>query len=564
MEGEKSFRVLAERATAPWVKRVFDIISTRAGQNYVADASASPIVHTTDEIREIQRIMYDEVRSRYIADGMKMQTLEECKRDLTGRAEGIVRDGFWNPMSGVGSADDPGMFNFAYTPVSMYPHEATAYYSNGGLGQVIIDKKAKGVLINGYSFEGDGWTPDEIKRLHDYGELVGFGEAVSNGLRDGLIYGGAVVYPRLKGDNVETLEWKVVDLLNAGIITQNCIDHFVVVDRWNTVLVPNWNVTARDYLYPSHYYVPIGGVKVATDRSAVIRPHMLPYWGMLPQIGWGISDFEGYIQSILAYQIVIASIPVMAQQMSLMFHVIPLDGIIAQNGVLAADEFLKQNTQAMQSWSILHPRTINTFGEIKVVERNWSGYDALVMLLRDDIGARSEMPTSVIFPTQPTGMASDRQEDVMLKQAEAVKKIGSTVEPQLKPLARILALSYFGPDYFVGENEKKLATLGVTFESPTIQTAEKQADSGAKFSQMIGQLVTAGMPIDAAMKTTLVFFPDVELPAEVMERIEQLPEGNPPDMVPAPTLAELMEQGQLAQELQAAGGGNGQGQAAAS
>jgi hypothetical protein len=584
MESDKSFHKLATDCTHEWIRDIYKIIDGKAPR-YVADAEAKPISHSTDEINQIRRFMYDEVKRRRSKEGVKYQSLTECKDEMAKRSMQTMRcimdvsptkdgdklvpsgnskfvaDGFWNPQFGTGTWDDPSMYSFATTPVSMFPQEATAYYSNGGIATVIIDKKAKGVLINGYSFEGEGWTPDEFERLHDYGEHCGYGEAVADGLRDGLVYGGSVAYPRFKSDNVETLEWDTDDLVAWGVIKQNCIDHWVTADRWNCVLVPNWNVTARDYLTPSHYYIPIGGVKVATKRSAIIRPRKLPYWGMLPQIGWGISDFEGYISSILAYMICIGAISIMFQQMSLLFHVMPLDGILAQNGVEAANQMLEYNTAAIDSASITHPRSINSFGEIKVVERHYEGVDKLIEALKVDIGARSEMPTSVIFPSQPTGLADSREEDVLLKQAESIKKIAVSVAPQLKQITRILALSCFGPEYFQGAGgEAKLDALSVTFEQPSIQTAEKQAEAGDKFATMIQTLVGAGFPLDAAVKQTLKFFPDVEVPEEIMTRLEEANGPQPEDMVNAPTLATLMEQGKFPAIFAGANGnGNGRG-----
>ena len=229
-------------------------VINRSRQNpdkHVSDAAEKEANHSLDDIAEIKRIMYGATLARRAEVGDSFQTVDEfCKK---------VHDGFWNPRSGIGSQDDPGRYNYAYIPVSMSPQEATAYYASGGIPQTIIDKKAKGTLLNGYTFEGDGWTPDEFKRMHDYGERIGFGVAIADSLRDGLVYGGAIGYPRFKQDTVHTLELTQAELLKGGFITQHCIDHFVTTDRWNCVLVPNWNVTARDYLTPSHYYVPIGG-----------------------------------------------------------------------------------------------------------------------------------------------------------------------------------------------------------------------------------------------------------------------------------------------------------------
>jgi hypothetical protein len=462
-------------------------------------------------------------------------------------------DGFWNPMSGIGSVDDPGMYSYAYTPVSMSPQEATAYYASGGLPKVIIDKKSKGIMMNGYQFDGEGWDPGDLKKMHDYAELIGFGEAQTNGTRDGLVYGGSILYPRLKKDNSASMPMSVDELLQEGILEQNSIDHFVTADRWNCVLVPNWNVTARDYLHPETYYIPIGGVEVATERSAIIRPNMLPYWGMLAQMGWGIGDFESYISPILGYVIVIMSIPIMAQQMSILFHELPLDGILAMSGADPngpAATIIAQNNLAMRTWSILHPQAINSFGEVKAIERHYEGFKDLVMSLQEDICARAEMPVSTLFMSQPQGLASDRGDDVGLKESAAIQKVGRTIRPQMKPVARMIAYSCFGPEYFAGDRAHLLETIGVNYDSPTIETPKDKAESGGKFAEMVNKFVASDIPVDAAIDLCRQFFPGVTIDEQIMARL-RVPAaiGAPDGYGGAAELEGVMEKGALIEQL---------------
>ena len=439
--------------------------------------------------------------------------------------------------------DDPGIYNYSYIPVSMSPQEATSYYASGGIPAVIIDKKAKGALLNGYSFEGDGWEPDEFKRLHDYGEKVRFGKALSDSIRDGLCFGGAVCYPRLKQDTVGTLSMTggVRALMQEKLLTANAIDHFVTTDRWNCVLVPNWNVTARDYLNPSHYYIPIGGVKVASDRSAIVRPKELPYWGMLPQIGWGVSDFEGYIPAYLAYRIVIMSIPVIVQQMSLLFHEIPLDGVIAQNGLAAVQELLMHNDQVVRDWSILHPASISSFGKVSAVERHFEGFQEMVQLLQVDVSACAEMPQTVIFPSQAKGLADSNTEDVLLKQAESVQKVGTAVAPQFQNVVQILAVSCFGPEYFDSdEGRRKLQSLALSFNPPSVQTSAEKAESGGKFADFVQKLTASDLPTHAVLELSKQFFPDIEISDEILSELMGVGETDR-----APEYANILAEGGL-------------------
>jgi hypothetical protein len=510
---------------------VFKVVAGRAGSRYVADGATKPVQHTPDDLAEIRSVLWSQVQYGYINDSIDYVSPDELLRDMLKPSNfralmrtGNVEDSFANPITGIGTWSDPGRFNMARAPVLMAPMEASAFYSNGGIPQIIIDKKCKGFLLNGYGFEGDGWTADECKQLHDYAELLSTGEALSNGLRDGLIHGGAFLYPVLQKDTPISMSQSFAELLKAGVLHKDCVHHWAEADRWNTVLVPNWDLTADDYLHPRTIYVPIGGVEVATERAAVIRPRMLDYWGMIRQIGWTTSDFEGFIRPLLGYEMIIAAIPIMAQQMSLLVHTFPMDGIIAQDGVDAAQKFIDANVAVMRAWSMVNPATINSFGELKAIERRYEGFESLVGASKVHLASSAGFPVTVIFPGEPKGLADSNEADVELKQAETVTLVQTSIRPQLAPIARIIAISCFGPTPQV---MAKLSTLRFSFEAPVVQSASQRADAGGKFTAMIRDLTTAQVPLDMAFETAKLFFPDVELPKTLMDRLEQIGELDP-------------------------------------
>jgi hypothetical protein len=518
-----------------YLGRIFKIITSR----YVAD-SKRPAAHTPGDIAEIRDALWQQVQENHIEAGVDykspnemLDALLEPSRFRQLMSSGRVKDDFTNVMAGpnypaysnwvtgAGTPGDPGTFNVANMPILMAPFEASAYYANGGIPQIIIDKKAKGILLNGYGFEGDGWSPDECKTLHDYAERMGFGESLVDGARDGLVHGGSLLYPVFKKDTPLSTPQSIEELLKAGILGKDSINHFAVADRWNCVLVPNWDITAEDYIYPRTIYVPIGGVEVATKRAALIRPRKLDYWGMLQQIGWTTSEFQGWIRPMTGYEIIIASIPIMAQQMSLLVHEFPLDSMVVQDGVKAAKKFIQENIDTMRQWSFWNPVTINSFGELKTLERHYEGFDALVAASRQHVSAACGIPESVIWSAQPKGLASANESDVLLKQSEVIQLFQRTLAPQLAPIARVLAISCFGSERSVLD---RLPSLKFTFESPVVMSATEMADSGAKFATVVQTLAGAQVPLDVAFECAKLFFPDVEIPREIMDRLTQVAE----------------------------------------
>lgn len=473
------------------------------------------------QVQEIRELQIERVRANLVGDGA--QTLEEMKQSVAQKVTmimGQVNDGFYNPVTKIGTQFDPGYYNDAFVPVSMTPNEVTSYYSSGGIPAAIIDKKAKGLLINGYTFEGLDWTDEEIEQVKNTADALNLDTYIKEAMRDGLSYGGDLMVPHLRGDSAIDYEKSIEELGEEGKLEIGCIDRFWTADRWNCVLVPDYNVSASSYLNPGHMFVPITGLTVNTKRAALLRPRRLPYWGTIRQMGWGISDMESWIRSVLAYELCIEAIPIMSQQMSLLFRIIPLDGVIAQNGPQAAEEFAKRSSAALAAASNINIRTVNAIGEIKAIERNFTGYEPLVKLLRQDIGAKSRFPESVLFHSQAGGF-SDNEEDTTLKQAEVIQEIAKEVIPQFQPIVDMLVYSTFG---YGSPQALKCRKLRISFDSPTVLTNEEKNQAGQIFGGLVTSLTGAGVSVPDAIALAKPFIPDIELPQDVIDAMTMPPE----------------------------------------
>lgn len=512
----RPFSVLAQNTELPsYLQDTYKELASGAAK-IAQDSDAKAGAHSTATIESIKHLAYEQVKANIVEDGQSFLSLEEVKSSLHQK---FAQDGFTNPMANINTPYDTGYYNAAYTPVSMGPMEATASYSSGGLPQLIIDKKAKSVLLNGYQFDSKHkfWDSEKLRILKEYSDATSFTAKLVEALRDGFIYGGAVLYPAFKRDSVGSYQYSLRKLLKQGILGKDCINHWVSADRWNTVIIPEYNITVQDYLFAKSYYIPIAGLAVATERSAVLRPKQLPYWGAIRQLGWGVSDYEGYIKSVLAYQIMIASIPIMAQQMSLLLHEMPLDGIIAQNGIESARQFMKENDEQMRNWSMNNPKTLNSFGKVYAVDRTYTGYSDMGMMLRQDIAAQSGIPESVLFHTQPKGF-SNNTEEVLLKQSEIIRMTQNSIIPMLRPATEIMAIACFGPSEELIAN---LPFLNLSFETPLVATETERSESAARYAASLSSLVQSGVPIKDAVNLLKQFFREVEITGDFEAAVEK-------------------------------------------
>lgn len=506
-------------STPGYLKDIARILG-KGTKNKITKDSDSALSHSTTDIKEVCDITYNHIMSqRAVAaassSGQGYMSLDEARQAAVIDVKRFTKDGFYNPMTNIGvNGVDPGMQNMATIPVSISPYEATALLASGGLPEIIINKKSKGILLNGYTFETKDpfWTVDKLEALKEKSILTGLESKLAEAMQQGFTYGGSVLYPALKKDSAISFDYTMQELGAQGLLHKDCISYWVVADRWNTTFVPNFRIGAQDYLFAKQYYVPLAGVSVKTERSAVIRPKLLPYWGAIQQLGWGISDFEGYMRSIFGYQIMIASIPIMAQQMSLLMYEVPLDGLIAQSGIDTVKEYLALNDEQMRKWSMLNPKTINALGKVYTVNRTYTGYDQLAVIMRQDISAQSGLDEALLFHTQAKGFTSDTEE-ALLKQSETIRLSQKQVAPSCQNVKDILIYHTFG---FDSEEAKHKDSVHFSFDNPAIATESERAESAARFAATVNSLKQANVPTACALSLAREFFKGVTITDDII------------------------------------------------
>ena len=534
-----TFNELVNTETNAHHKAIFEIIASReSGAGLTADGASQPIALDASELELIRdnmaQIVQDSRPGTQTAEQMRSQLIKNYPARLQAMVDasrgparfpnnpGIVQDGYENPVSGIGTYIDPGMSTEAFVPVSILPQEATAYYASAGLPARVIDKKAGVLALKGVQFECDKFTPDDIKKLENHAHKTGFDEAYLNAITQALIFGGAVTYPVLLGDNPLTFLKSLDEIIAAQKKDKDFISWWVTADRWNCVFVPEYNITAQDYLYAKSLFIPLGGVRVNTERMAMIRPKKLPFWGAIQQMGWSTSDFEGWIKDYESYEIMKMSLPIMAQQASLMYHALPADGLIIENGPEAAREFFKENEAQMREWSILHPRAINSVGEIKILERTYSGYDNLMQKSIIAFCASCGLPESVLFAERPSGLASDNADDVELKQSEMSRLLFNNVAPAFKNCIKLLVADCFGRN---SEQFQYADEVKIKADDGVVMSDQEKAQMGQTLSQIAGSFVAMGTPIGTALKAATKLVKDAELDEETIAELEEGDDG---------------------------------------
>jgi hypothetical protein len=410
-----------------------------------------------------------------------------------------VMDSIGNSAYTVNTYGDPALRSFVTPNVWISPTEASAIFSQKGIPELIIRKKSQSVLLNGVKIKNSRLTPKQMDIVNENSGRLGFPYHVSNGIRDSLVYGGALMFPVFSFDNPMTLGQPVELLVKMGLLRKGCVSYFVTLDRWNTMHLPNTNPTSEDFLLPKKYFIPFLGSDV--DRSRTCRIVTAPqagYWGNIITMGWGISDIPGWYEAVRNYTNVIEAIPTMIMQMSILARQINVDGALMTEGNAIMSQLAQENTIKVRELSPNNPVNLDVLGQLTAIQRDFSEVPSLVRLLRQDVGGKATLPEEMLWSSERGAFSSgDQTEGAQEKQWEGVKYIHKDVEHQVKNAAMIIIIDALG----VGRDViKALPYTSVEFDNPIVANAEVRAEIAGDLSKSLFDLVAGGVPVDAAFE----------------------------------------------------------------
>ena len=450
----------------------------------------------------------------------KPMTAEEIRQKAqtpVGIRDSIV-NGRWNINNNI----DPTRANISLPNIYISPYEANSLYSQKGIFETIINKKAKSILLNGCNLENKHLTQKQIDLVKEKMEVLNFKEMLSESTLTSLVYGGALVFPLFKRDTPVTTSLPLDALLRLGVLKKDCIDYFVQLDRWNTFIIPPYNPTQKDFLRPDVYTVPFLGSDVYHARCArVVTAKQAGYWGQIVNQGWGISDMCGYVQSGMNYKVAIQSLPLMIQQMSILARVVNVDGVLATEGANALDALVEQDTIRTREASVDNPVTMDVLGDIKSINRNFGQVPELIRLLRQDLASDATLPEPLLFSSEKGNFSSgDDTQGNLFKQNESVQMIHKDLESQFKQLAKIVIIDALGTD---DEVIKALPYTQIHFDQPVIANALERAQIGKFHSETVFNLVSARLPIDIAVEMAdKNVSSDMRTNAEILEKLQKI------------------------------------------
>jgi hypothetical protein len=375
--------------------------------------------------------------------------------------------------------------------------DAAAVYAQKGLPELIIRKKSHSILLNGVRIKNPLLAPKQIDQISRDIDRYQFDLCIANAIRDSLIYGGSLLYPKFRDDNPLTFSLSVHNLIRHGILNKGTIDYFTTLDRWNVVHTPNWNPTSKDFEHPPFYFIPFLGAELNAERAArIVTSPQAGYWGTILTLGWGVTDFIGWLPAIEDYNNVMKSVPIMIQQMSILARQLDTTGMSLVEGASLLDMVEEGNSLRMRDTTPDNIVNIDVVGELTAIKRDFAQVPELIRLMRQDAASKAWYPEELIWSSERGAFSSgDTTDSAFEKQTETTRYTHMEVARQLKNLAMIFVVNSLGVS---DELIKALPYTSIEFDNPRISNAKDKADIAGKIGRQIFDTVSAGYSIDAA------------------------------------------------------------------
>jgi hypothetical protein len=433
-----------------------------------------------------------------------------------------VRDSIMNRsfMTGV-PGQDPGMNNSVTANIWISPREAQSIFSQKGLPEIVIKKKSQSILLNGVAIKNPRLTPTQLDAVQENSLRLGLPNRLADAVRDSLVYSGALMFPMFKNDTPLSMTLPIPQLAKWGVVKKRCIDRLVTLDRWNTVHIPNWNPTSEDFLEPKRYYVPFLGCDVHGSRcSRVVTAPQPGYWGTLTTMGWGVSDIPGWIESVYNYYAVMAAIPTMIAQMSILARTFNVDAILAQEGSNVLDDIDLVNTIKVREMSVNNPISLDVVGSIQAIQRDFKEVPNLVRLIRQHFAAQTGIPEELFFSSERGAFSTgDTTEGALEKQWESIKYMHRDVAAQMKNIAMLVIIDTLGVDR---EVLKALPYTYMEFDNPALANITDKAAVADNLTKSYFNLVSGQMPMEQAVGIIAeIGGTDFPVNAKLMEELQK-------------------------------------------
>ena len=176
--------------------------------------------------------------------------------------------------------------NISQRLLSLEPMTLNYAYKTYGLIQTAIDQPIYDAFRGGVEISSATLTPEEIDKLEKKLKQEQDLEKIQDALRWEALFGGAVLIANTDQDSEKELSER---RLRDGKLS------FIASDRWESINTdPNINPHSANFLYRGEQLVDHTRCRVLTGKTA-------PYYVRMRLQGWGLSELEATLPSLIQY-----------------------------------------------------------------------------------------------------------------------------------------------------------------------------------------------------------------------------------------------------------------------
>ena len=433
-----------------------------------------------------------------------------------------VNDGFANFTMGLGvspnSNNQISQGYFEFNNFTKQRIQLEAGYRTNWLCSSLVDCIANDMTRAGLEFTGE-IDPKEITDLTTFWQRSGIMEDITDGIRWGRLYGGAIALIMTKGADYSKP-------LNLNNIKEGFFLGLSIYDRWD--LTPDMTELiqeGRDIGKPAYYTInALGALKVHHTHCLRFEGDKLPKYQAVNEMLWGASVLENVLDRIIAFETVTMGAANLASRAHLRtIKVDKLRQVLAMGGAAEAN-LIKQFQYVRQMQNNEGITLIDKEDDFETSAYNFSGLDTMILQFVQQISGAKRIPLAILFGESPAGLSATGDSDIRIYYDGIASKQG-VLDESVTKLTRIIYQSKFGkpaPD-----------DLGIKWRTLWQQTTAEKADTTSKTVDSVIKCVDSGLfSRELALKELKQLSALTGFGSNITD--EDLEEGTPPDYEPQP------------------------------
>lgn len=330
-------------------------------------------------------------------------------------AKKTVSDGFVNLTSRLGlrGGNINGEGTYTANLITRNRIKLENAYRGSWVVGVAIDSVAEDMTRAGVTIKGN-IEPEQIQRLQSGITRIGLWNSLLNLIKWGRLYGGAIGYIDILGQDPATP-------LNIETVGANQFKGVKIYDRWQ--LQPSLTLVQGgiDDGLPEYYSVvsdigtgQISNLKIHHSRALRFIGIQLPVYQAVQEQMWGESIIERLYDRLIAFDTATSGASNLLNKAHL--RTVQIDGL---REVLAAGGQAEENLLTM----FAHMRHLQTNEGITLLDKNdtfaahnytFAGISDMVLQFGQQISGALGIPLIRLFGQSPTGMNSTGESDLRI------------------------------------------------------------------------------------------------------------------------------------------------------